>query len=55
MCYGWEVLAEDGVEVHTIPGGHLNMVKESNVQVLAEKIKSSIDSTSKKSNHINWV
>jgi thioesterase domain-containing protein/acyl carrier protein len=36
---GWEKLARQGVEVHQIPGSHLGMLEEPNVQFLAEKLK----------------
>jgi aspartate racemase len=43
VCYGWEVLAEGGVEVHEIPGTHLKMVEEPNVQILARELRACID------------
>jgi hypothetical protein len=40
---GWKFLAQGGVEIHNIPGNHLDIVKEPYVQVLAEKLKACID------------
>ncbi|MFO8039260.1 MAG: amino acid adenylation domain-containing protein [Sodalinema sp.] len=37
--YGWGELAVGGLEIYDIPGDHLLMLQEPNVQVLAEKIK----------------
>lgn len=35
---GWRVLASGGVEVHEVPGNHLNIVKEPHVADLARKL-----------------
>ena len=40
---GWGSLATGGVEIHDVPGDHLGIFKEPSVQVLAEKLKASID------------
>lgn len=40
---GWNFLARGGVEIHNIPGNHLDIVKEPYVQVLAEKLKACIE------------
>ena len=40
---GWNFLVQGGVEIHNIPGNHLDIVKEPYVQVLAEKLKACID------------
>jgi thioesterase domain-containing protein/acyl carrier protein len=40
---GWNFLATGGVEIHNIPGNHLDIVKEPYVQTLAEKLKFCID------------
>ena len=40
---GWEPWADDGVEIHKVPGDHDNLVREPNVDVLAEKLQRSID------------
>ncbi|KPQ36010.1 MAG: putative non-ribosomal peptide synthetase module [Phormidium sp. OSCR] len=37
--YGWGDLAVGGLEIYDIPGDHLLMLQEPNVQVLAEKIQ----------------
>lgn len=36
---GWAELAIGGVDVHTIPGNHLTMLKSPQVQVLAEQLQ----------------
>jgi len=36
---GWGAWAEGGVEVHQVPGGHIHMVLEPSVRVLAEKLR----------------
>ena len=41
---GWEKLFKENVEVHLVPGNHNNLFDEPNVQVLAEKLTSCIDS-----------
>ncbi len=35
---GWNDLAKQGVEIHEVPGTHLGMLDEPNVQTLAEKL-----------------
>jgi thioesterase domain-containing protein len=35
---GWQTLAPNGVEVHEIPGDHINIIKEPHVRSLAEKL-----------------
>ena len=40
---GWEKLAAGGLEVHLIPGKHVDMVDEPNVQALALSLRQSID------------
>jgi len=39
---GWRQLATE-LEVHKIPGNHLDMIKEPHVQVLAEKLRLCLD------------
>ncbi|HET9210755.1 MAG TPA: condensation domain-containing protein, partial [Thermoanaerobaculia bacterium] len=34
--YGWDAVAEGGVEVHTVPGSHLTMIEAPHVETLAE-------------------
>jgi aspartate racemase len=36
---GWNQLALGGMEVHVIPGDHVSILKEPNIQVLAEQLK----------------
>lgn len=36
---GWKQLSTGGLEVHSIPGGHINILKEPYVSVLAQKLK----------------
>ncbi|MEL7038999.1 MAG: condensation domain-containing protein [Cyanobacteria bacterium J06592_8] len=38
----WEKLAQGGLEVYEVPGGHISMLEEPNVQVLVEKLKNCI-------------
>ena len=40
---GWRSLALLGVEVHEIPGDHINIIKEPHVGALAEKLRSCLD------------
>jgi thioesterase domain-containing protein/aryl carrier-like protein len=40
---GWEKLAAGGLEVHLIPGKHVDMVDEPNVQALALSLRQAID------------
>ncbi len=41
--YGWDRLAQDGVEVIDVPGDHLSLLSEPNVSVLAEHLRECID------------
>lgn len=36
---GWWPLAEGGVELHRVPGGHTGMLREPHVQTLAKRLK----------------
>ena len=36
---GWDKLGLGGVQVHILPGKHTDMLRESNVQVLAQRLK----------------
>ena len=38
LVSGWNVLAQRGMELHEIPGNHLNIIKEPHVTVLAKKL-----------------
>lgn len=38
-CLGWGAYAEGGVEVHRIPGRHLDIIREPYVRILAEKLQ----------------
>lgn len=40
---GWQRLAAGGLEVGIAPGGHLSMMEEPNVEVLAEVLSSALD------------
>jgi len=40
LVEGWRALAGGGIEVHEIPGSHLDIVKEPHVQYLANKLNS---------------
>ncbi|MHB1037651.1 MAG: amino acid adenylation domain-containing protein [Pirellulales bacterium] len=37
--FGWGAWAQGGVEVYHVPGGHIRMVLEPHVEVLAEKLR----------------
>jgi aspartate racemase len=39
MVEGWQALARGGVDLHEIPGTHLDMIKEPHVSELARKLK----------------
>jgi amino acid adenylation domain-containing protein len=39
LVEGWRVLAGGGIEVHEIPGNHLDIVKEPHVHELAKKLR----------------
>jgi non-ribosomal peptide synthetase component F/thioesterase domain-containing protein/acyl carrier protein len=41
--FGWDTLALDGVETYDIPGDHLGILQEPNVQILAKDLKDCID------------
>lgn len=41
--FGWRGMALKGVDVQEIPGSHLGILKEPNVQALAEKLSACID------------
>ncbi|MCB0207970.1 MAG: acyltransferase domain-containing protein [Anaerolineae bacterium] len=36
--WGWEAISAGGVELHSIPGHHMNVLRSPQVQVLAEKL-----------------
>ena len=36
---GWDKVAPEGLEIHDVPGWHLTIFEEPNVQVLAEKVQ----------------
>lgn len=38
-AFGWDEWAAGGVEIHTVPGNHANMVYRPHVGVLAEKLR----------------
>jgi aspartate racemase len=43
LVAGWRVLAESGMEVHEIPGTHLDIIKEPHVSELAAKLRSCLE------------
>jgi thioesterase domain-containing protein len=45
LVEGWRVLAGGGMEVHEIPGSHLDIVKEPHVGELAKKLGSCLEYT----------
>ena len=40
---GWAKFLSGRLEIHQVPGDHSNLVKDPNVQVLAEKLRACID------------
>lgn len=42
LVAGWRVIAGGGIEVHEIPGTHLNIIKEPHVAELARKLNESL-------------
>jgi len=44
LVSGWRVLAGGGMDVHEIPGSHLDMIKEPHVSELAAKLKACLES-----------
>ncbi len=42
LYYGWEELAKGGVETYVVPGDHVGILEEPNVQVLATQLKASL-------------
>jgi thioesterase domain-containing protein len=40
---GWGRFAEEGVELHTVEGNHLNFDEEPYVQVLARKLRAALE------------
>jgi thioesterase domain-containing protein/acyl carrier protein len=44
---GWGHFAEEGVEVHTVEGNHLNFDEEPYVQVLAKKLRAALEKSRK--------
>lgn len=44
LVTGWRVLAGGGMDVHEIPGSHLDMIKEPHVSELATKLKACLES-----------
>jgi thioesterase domain-containing protein/acyl carrier protein len=43
LVAGWRVLAKGGMEVHEIPGTHLDIIKEPHVSELAAKLRSCLE------------
>src|SRR5439155_20003295 len=43
LVAGWRVLAEGGLEVHEIPGTHLDLIKAPHVSELANKLRSCLE------------
>jgi amino acid adenylation domain-containing protein len=39
----WRELAKGGLEIHRVPGNHMDIINEPNVQVLAKELKQCID------------
>ena len=49
LVAGWRALAGGGIEVHEIPGSHLDIVKEPHVQELAEKLSGCLEAAQSRS------
>jgi len=45
LVAGWRVLAKGGMEVHEIPGTHLDIIKEPHVSDLAAKLRGCLENT----------
>ena len=45
---GWDVLAEDRVNVTVIPGAHESMLQEPNVQIVAAKLRNLLDASTQR-------
>ncbi|MDZ8055345.1 MAG: non-ribosomal peptide synthetase [Aulosira sp. ZfuVER01] len=43
LSMGWDKLAVEKTEIHTIPGNHLTILRKPNIQVLAAKLKACIE------------
>ena len=43
--WGWGDIAANGVELHQIPGHHMNVLRPPQVQILAEKLSAYLDQT----------
>lgn len=41
--FGWHTLAQDGVEAYDVPGDHIGILKDPNVRVLTQALKTCID------------
>lgn len=37
--WGWGSLAQEGVEIHVVPGNHYTMIRQPHVQVLAKRLR----------------
>jgi amino acid adenylation domain-containing protein len=48
LVTGWRVLAGGGMDVHEIPGSHLDMIKEPHVSELAAKLKTCLERAQQK-------
>jgi len=46
---GWNILAPDALELHVVPGTHISMFEEPNVQVLAREMNDCIGRALQKS------
>ena len=43
LVEGWRALAKGGIEVHEIPGSHLDIVKQPHVGELAKKLSTCLE------------
>jgi thioesterase domain-containing protein len=41
--FGWRQLSMEAVEIHSVPGDHVTMMVEPHVQILAERLRASLE------------
>jgi thioesterase domain-containing protein/acyl carrier protein len=46
-CLGWEAVAEEGVDTHTVRGGHLTLFEEPGLSELAEALRRCLNEASR--------
>jgi amino acid adenylation domain-containing protein len=53
LVTGWRVLAGGGMDVHEIPGSHLDMIKEPHVSELATKLNACLERAQSRSHEVS--